>query len=80
MAPKQAKSEESAMPLSTINYIMIACGVVVIAATYWGMALERSVDGFFSLVVSPILLIGSYLWIIVGILYRGKSSSNAKKK
>ena len=73
--PKQsAQPTTVAMPLGAINYVMIALGVFVIALSYAGMYLERSVDGFFSLNISPFLLVGSYLWIIVAILYRGKSS------
>ena len=60
------------MPLDPVNYIMIALGVLVIVISYWGMYLERAVDGVFALFVSPVTLIGSYLWIIFAILYRPK--------
>ncbi len=60
------------MPLEPVNYIMIALGVLVIVISYWGMYLERAVDGVFALFVSPVTLIGSYLWIIFAILYRPK--------
>ncbi len=62
------------MPLGAINYLMIALGAVVIAASYWGMYLEHEVDGVFALVVSPFTLIGSYVWIIFAILYRPKAA------
>ncbi|MEI6638146.1 MAG: hypothetical protein WCL46_00365 [Chlorobium sp.] len=52
---------------------MIALGALVIAASYWGIYLERDVDGVFALFVSPITLIGSYLWIIFAILYRPRA-------
>ncbi|MEI6756768.1 MAG: hypothetical protein FDX18_07405 [Chlorobium sp.] len=61
------------MPLGTVNYIMIALGALVIAASYGIMFLEREVDGVFALFVSPVTLIGAYLWIIYAVLYRPKA-------
>lgn len=65
------------MPLGAINYIMIALGALVIAASYWGMYLEKEVDGIFALFISPVTLIGAYLWVAFGVLYRPKP---AKKR
>ena len=70
--PKQAAEKTTAMPLEAVNYIMIALGALVIAASYWGVYLERSVDGVFALFISPVTLIGAYLWVAFGILYRPK--------
>ena len=70
--PKKAADTAAIMPLEAVNYIMIALGVLVIAASYWGMYLERSVDGVFALFISPVTLIGAYLWVAFGILYRPK--------
>ncbi len=70
--PKKAAEQAKAMPLEPVNYIMIAMGVSVITASYWGMYLEREVDGVFALFVSPVTLIGSYLWIVFALLYHPK--------
>ncbi len=61
------------MPLEAINYLMIALGVLVIAGSYLGMYLEKSVDGVFALFISPVTLIGAYVWIIFAVLYRPKT-------
>lgn len=61
------------MPLGAINYIMIACGGLVIAGSYLGMYLERDIDGFFSLFVSPVTLVAAYAWIVFAVLYRKKT-------
>jgi hypothetical protein len=73
--PPQNKAAEKAvtMPLGTINYIMIALGALVIAGSYWGMYLEQEIDGFFALYVSPVTLIGAYIWVAFALLYRPKA-------
>ncbi|ABB24438.1 conserved hypothetical protein [Pelodictyon luteolum DSM 273] len=58
------------MPLGRTNYLTIATGAAVIAASFWGMAIERQVDGFFALNIAPFLLIGAYATVAVGILIR----------
>ncbi|MFZ4524483.1 MAG: hypothetical protein ACOYOE_02795 [Chlorobium sp.] len=70
---KPAEKKATAMPLEAINYLMIALGALVIAGSYWGMYLEKSVDGMFALFISPVTLIGAYVWIIFAVLYRPKA-------
>ncbi len=41
------------MPLESINYLMIVLAALVIAGSYWGMYMEKSVDGVFALFISP---------------------------
>ncbi len=66
----QAPKGASAMPLGRTNYLTIGAGAAVIAASFWGMAIERQVDGFFALNIAPFLLIGAYAAVAVGILIR----------
>jgi len=68
-----AEKQATAMPLEAINHLMIALGVLVIAGSYLGMYLEKSVDGVFALFISPVTLIGAYVWIIFAVLYRPKT-------
>ncbi len=71
---QQNDAEKAAvMPLETINYIMIVLGALVIAASYWGMYLEREIDGVFALFISPVTLIGAYIWIAFSLIYRPNS-------
>ena len=58
------------MPLRAVNYILIALGVLDIGGSYGIMFLEKDVDGFFALFVSPISLVAAYGWIIFAVLYR----------
>jgi hypothetical protein len=71
---QQLKTAEKAadMPLGAVNYMMIALGALVIAGSYGIMFLEKEVDGFFALYVSPICLVAAYGWIIFAVLYRPK--------
>ena len=58
------------MPLDPVNFRILGVGVLVIVAGYLAM-LSGGIEGFFSLVLSPILLVLGYCVIIpVGILYR----------
>ncbi|WP_294347239.1 hypothetical protein [Prosthecochloris sp.] len=61
------------MPLEKINYFFIGIGIAVIAFSYIMMYLENSADGYFSLYVSPVLLVGAYAWILFALLYRKRT-------
>jgi hypothetical protein len=58
------------MPLSKENYLFTGIGCAVIILGYVLIAVEKSVDGFLSLNVSPLLIIGGFFWIIYAILYK----------
>ncbi len=77
MLAERAKREASlAMPLQKENYLLIGIGFAVILLGYLIIGVEHDVDGFFSLNVSPPLIIGGFLWIIYAILYKPKSNDN----
>lgn len=64
------------LPLQKENYLFIGIGFAVILLGYLLIGVEREVDGFLSLNVSPILIIGGFIWIIYAILYKPKSNNN----
>jgi hypothetical protein len=64
------------MPLGAANYLFVAIGVAVIALSYAGMYIEKSVDGFFSISVAPFTLVGAYLWVLFAIFYRKKEGKS----
>ncbi|MGQ9806565.1 MAG: DUF3098 domain-containing protein [Chlorobiales bacterium] len=64
------------MPLQKENYLFIGIGFAVILVGYLLIGVERAVDGFLSLNVSPILIIGGFIWIIYAVLYKPKSNNN----
>ncbi|UZJ40647.1 hypothetical protein OO006_09825 [Prosthecochloris sp. SCSIO W1101] len=61
------------MPLEKINYFFIGIGIAIIAFSYIMMYLENSADGYFSLYISPVLLVGAYAWILFALLYRKRA-------
>jgi ABC-type Fe3+ transport system permease subunit len=71
-AQGKAKKEIS-FPFERSNYIIIGIGIVVLVLGYILMA-EDTVDGFWAMVVSPILLVLGYCVIIpYGIMKKSKT-------
>lgn len=57
------------------NYLLLLIGVLLVVVGYVIMALENEVDGFISLYIAPILILGGYLEIIYAILWRPKDQT-----
>lgn len=54
------------------NYVLLVAGLAVVVLGYVMMRMENEVDGFISLYVAPLLILGGYLEIIYAILWRPK--------
>lgn len=52
------------------NYVILLASLALVVAGYTLMRVENEVDGFLSLVVSPLMILGGYLGVIVAILWR----------
>ena len=52
------------------NYLLLIIGIVAVVIGYTTMRIENEVDGFISLYVAPLLILGGYLEIIYAILWR----------
>jgi len=52
------------------NYVLIAIGVLAVVVGYALMAIENELYGFISLYVAPIIILGGYVEIIYGIMWR----------
>lgn len=50
------------------NYVLLLVGIAVIVAGFVMMRLENEVDGFISLYVAPLLILGGYLEIMYAII------------
>ena len=60
------------MLFKSTNYLLMLVGVLAIVVGYAIMRIENEVDGFISLYVAPLLILGGYLEIIYAILWRSK--------
>ena len=52
------------------NYVLIVAGVLAVVLGYALMAIENEVYGFISLYVAPIIILGGYLGVIYGIMWK----------
>ena len=72
-AASQAKRKaDTSMVLSSRNYQLMVLGVALVMIGYTMMRIENEVDGFISLYVAPLIILGGYLEIIYAILWRPK--------
>ena len=60
------------MPFGRANYLLILLGLGLVVVGYTIMRIENEMDGFISLYVAPLLILGGYLEIIYAVLYRPK--------
>ncbi len=63
---------QARMVFARKNYVLLLIGLALIVVGYTLMRVENEVDGFLSLVVAPLLILGGYLEVIVAILWRPK--------
>jgi len=61
------------------NYLLMLVGVAGIVIGYAIMRIENAVDGFMSLYVAPLLILGGYLEIIYAILWRSKEERTEER-
>ncbi|TDI73032.1 MAG: DUF3098 domain-containing protein [Bacteroidetes bacterium] len=54
------------------NYLLLLLGLGLVIVGYVIMRLENEVDGFISLYVAPLLILGGYLEVMYAIFYREK--------
>jgi uncharacterized membrane protein HdeD (DUF308 family) len=58
------------------NYILMLAGIAAVVIGYVIMRMENEVDGFISLYVAPLLILGGYLEIIYAIMWQPKRVVN----
>lgn len=55
------------------NYVLLGLALVLVIGGYALMRAENEVDGFLSLYVAPLLILGGYLEAIYAILWRPRT-------
>lgn len=77
---KGRRPQKAQMLFEAKNYQLMALGVGLVVFGYAIMSFENEVDGFISLYIAPLLILGGYLEIIYAILYhKDESPSGADK-
>jgi hypothetical protein len=52
------------------NYVLLAIGVALVAVGFALMRIDNQFEGFLSLNVAPLIILGGYLEVIYAILWR----------
>jgi hypothetical protein len=71
----RGKKDQKPMLFSALNYKLMGLGVLLIVIGFTAMYLENEVHGFISLYISPIIILGGYLTVLIAILKRDTESS-----
>jgi uncharacterized membrane protein HdeD (DUF308 family) len=58
------------------NYVLLAIGVISIVVGFSIMYLENEIDGFISLYVSPLLIVGGFAEIVYAIMKKPAATSS----
>ncbi len=66
------KRKSTKMVFVRKNYLLLLLGLGLVIVGYVIMRLENEVDGFISLYVAPLLILGGYLEVMYAIFYREK--------
>ena len=69
--------QRGVMVFTRMNYLLLLLGLALVVVGYVIMRWENEVDGFISLYVAPLMILGGYLEISWAILWRPKSEEQA---
>ncbi len=59
------------------NYVILGACLALIVVGYTLMRVENEVDGFLSLYLAPLMILGGYLGVIVAILRRPREAAES---
>ena len=77
-AAQQADAQDSRMPFSRKNYILLIIGVLIIMFGFFLLSLDGFVDAqkfSVSLYIAPFVIVGGFVEIIFAIMYREKKTA-----
>ena len=79
--PQARKSRRNVrMVFRRRNYLLLLIGVAAIVLGYTLMRIDNEVEGFVSLYIAPLIILGGYLEIIWAILVRPEDEKDSSKK
>lgn len=79
--PKSSRRQNrsGALVFESWNYTLLLIGVALIVVGFTAMYLENEYQGFISLYVSPILIVGGYAEIIYALLWTPDEETATEK-
>lgn len=69
--------QRGVMVFTRTNYLLLLLGLALVVVGYVIMRWENEVDGFISLYIAPLMILGGYLEIIWAIMWRPKVEEQA---
>jgi len=80
--PKSSKRRDRSglLVFEKRNYLLLLLGVALIVVGFTAMYLENQYQGFISLYVSPILIVGGYAEIIYALLWSPSDEEPAEEE
>jgi len=80
--PKSSKRRDRSglLVFEKRNYLLLLVGVALIVVGFTAMYLENQYQGFISLYVSPILIVGGYAEIIYALLWSPSDEEPAEEE
>ena len=71
---RPAARKSARLVFDRTNYVLLVACLAAIVLGYTLMRVENAVDGFLSLYVAPLVILGGYLGVIVAILRRPREA------
>lgn len=75
---KRRTRREGTLVFTRRNYILLGIGIALIAVGFALMRIDNQFEGFLSLNVAPLIILGGYLEIIYAILWRPSDDEEAE--
>ena len=78
--PSKRRDRSGTLVFENRNYILLLVGVALIVIGFSAMYIENAYQGFVSLYISPILIVGGYAEIIYALLWSPSDDEPAEEK
>jgi hypothetical protein len=69
---RRAATDSGSLVFERRNYVLMLIGLALVVVGYIIMRADNQVDGFLSLYVAPLLILGGYMEIIYAIMWHPK--------
>ena len=78
--PSKRRDRSGTLVFENRNYVLLLVGVALIVIGFSAMYIENAYQGFVSLYISPILIVGGYAEIIYALLWSPRNDEPVEEK